>query len=109
MAIVLIGTGSFGPSEDGGALTQSINTDESCEEVTIKDKDGNYAGVALISPMTQKVVEIGCTDGDEPPAIGEAFLGCTVTGRTKTSGNAVYSTWSVTVKKWGTLTPTPAS
>lgn len=102
MALKIIGKGTFGVEAEGES-GQSLTVSESCEEVTLKNKDGEFLGVALVSMTTEKTYEVAATDGSEPPEIGGSFLEGTVTARTKTSGNAQFATWSVTVKKWGSL------
>lgn len=109
MALKIIGKGSFGVEDATGEGGQSLTVSESCEEVTLKNKDGDFIGVALVSATTEKNYEIAATDGSEPPEIGKAFLEGIVTARTKTSGNSQFATWSVTVKKWGDLDATSGS
>lgn len=103
MAIKIIGNGLFGAGAEGGELAQSVTTSESVEETTLKNAKGEFVGVALGDPVKEITLEVAASDGDEPPACGESFAGGTVTSRTKTASNSAFSTWSVTVKKWGSI------
>ncbi len=103
MAIKIIGQGQFGAGTEGGTLAQSVTTSETVEETTLKNANGEFVGVALGDPVKEITLEVAASDGDEPPACGEAFAGGTVTGRTKTAANSAYTMWSVTVKKWGSV------
>lgn len=99
MALKVIGKGSFG-AQASSDMAQSVSVSESVTETTAKNSTGDIVGVALTEHVTETTIEVLATDGDEPPAIGEAYEGGVVTARSKTSSNTDFARWSVTVKTW---------
>lgn len=99
MALKVLGTGTFGVDATA-ELAQSASITENVDIVEATNKDGDVVGVALVKPSTEKTLEVLASEGDEPPAIGEAYEGGFVIGRTKNTVNSDFQRWSVTVRIW---------